>query len=172
MNTVRSILRMLNRAAIAICAVAILSMTVLGGVDVITTALWGKPIPGVYEMTETLMVFTVFLSLGYLHQERAYIAVDAAYEHFGPRVQRLADHLSLLLIATMFGLISWRAWGTALRSWEISEYSVGLIQFPIYPSKFAFAIGCTLLVISCLADLGKGRDLRMRGVIDQNKQSN
>jgi hypothetical protein len=42
------------------------------------------------------------------------------------------------------------------------ERSVGLIQFPIYPSKFAYAIGCTLLVVCCAVDLLKGRDFTMR----------
>jgi len=163
MEKARKLLELLNRSAIALCAVAILSMTVLGGLDIITTALFNQPIPGVYELTEMLMVVTVFLALGYLHQERAYIAVDAAYEHFNPRMQRLADYVSLLLVLGMFALIAWRAWDMALRSWAIGEYSVGLIQFPIYPSKFAFAIGSTLLIISCVVDLGKGRNLRMRG---------
>lgn len=162
MKALRSILDLLNSAALAICALAILSMTLLGGFDVISTALLGRPIPGVYEMTETLMVVTVFLALGYLHRERAYISVDVLYQQFGFRTQRLADYLSLLLIVVMFGLVSWRAWDMALRSWRIGEYSVGLVQFPIYPSKFAFAIGCSLLVVSCLADIGRGRDLRMR----------
>jgi TRAP-type mannitol/chloroaromatic compound transport system permease small subunit len=108
------------------------------------------------------MVMVVFLSLGYLHQERAYIAVDALYEHFSPAAQRIADYLSLLLIIGLFSMMAWRAWGAALRSWRIGEYSVGLLPFPIYPSRFAFAVGCTLLLIGCILDLRKGRNLRMR----------
>lgn len=158
------LLAAVNRAAIAICALAILSMTVLGGLDVISSAALGRPIPGTYELTESLLVLSVFLALGYLHQQRAYICVDILYDRLGFWKQRIADYISLLLITAVFAMMAWRAWGMAARSWDIGEYSVGLIQFPIYPSKIAFAAGCSLLVVCCLADLAKGRELRMRSV--------
>lgn len=165
------LLTVLNRAALAVCALAILSMTLLGGLDVLSTALFNQPIPGTYEITEMLMVVTVFLALGHLHQERANIAVDILYERFGFQTQRMADYLALILTGTMAGLMAWRAWDLALRSWQIGEKSVGLIQFPVYPSKFAFAIGCTLLTVCCLADLFKGRDLRMRSAsVDESNE--
>lgn len=163
MRHFNTLLKALNTSALAICAFAILSIALIGALDVIMTLLLGRPITGAYELTETLMVMVVFLALGYLHQERAYIAVDALYECFGFTAQRIADYFSLLLIVVLFSMMAWRAWIMALRSWRIGEYSVGLIPFPIYPSRFAFAIGCSLLLVCCIADLGKGKNLRMRG---------
>lgn len=151
-----SLLALLNKVALWLSGLAILAMTIIGGLDVIGYAVFGHPIPGAYESTETLMVVVVFLAFGLLHQNRAYISVDLLYRRVGARGQRALDIFTLLLITLFFVVVAWQGWLLAWRSWEIGEYSVGLVGFPIYPSKFALAIGASLAVLACLVDLARG----------------
>lgn len=158
-----TVLKRLNQATLMISGLAIVAMVLAGGLDVISGLVLSQPIPGAYEATETLMVFTVFLALGYLHQDRAYIAVDILYLRMGPRGQRAVDLLTLVLMTGYFAVIAWRGWAVALRSWSYGEYSVGLIAFPLYPARFALALGATLAVVCCLADLAAGGRFRKQG---------
>ena len=51
------------------------------------------------------------------------------------------------------GLIAWGGWVLAIDSWRVREYAEGIVQFPIYPSKFALAVGATLMTLQTLVDL-------------------
>jgi len=151
-----------NKATLWVSGVAILVMTVLGGLDVIGAAFFDHPIAGAYEATETLLVVSVFLALGYLHSDRAHVAVDILYGRFGPRMRWFVDVLTLSTMAIYFGAIGWQGWIKAVESWRIGEYSVGLVQFPIYPARFALAIGAGLVVLNCILDLLAGGHYRRR----------
>ena len=157
---VEAFLHRVNKAGLVLSGLAILMMTVLGGLDVLSNALFGLPIAGTYEATETLMVFTVFLGLGYLHQDRAYVAVDIFYWRMPARGRWLVDVLTLVLMTLYFSAIAWKGWSKALESWRIGEYSAGLVQFPIYPARFSLAIGVTTAVICCVLNLIQGGRFR------------
>ncbi len=146
----------ISRAALLVGGLAILAITLLGGFDIIFTFAFGRPIHGVFEATQTLMVIAVFLGLGAIHMNRSYISVEIAYDKLPRWGKRASEALTLLLMIGFFGFLAWRGWGNALHSWRIGEYTSGIVQFPIYPAKFAMAIGCTLAVLCCLHDLARG----------------
>jgi len=155
-GTIDRFLDRVCQVCIWVAGAGILLMTVMGGLDVLSTAVLGKPIPSVYEATEALLVLAVFLALGVVHRTGANVAVDIVYLRIGATARRAVDMLTLLLTGGFFAAIAWRAWLMALRSWEIGEYSVGIVPFPVYPAKFALAIGASLVVVLCLADLARG----------------
>ena len=134
---------------LAVASLSILAMTVLGGVDVITTAAFETPIPGAYEGTSSLMVMVVFLSLGHLEAERMQIAVDIVQRKLGVAVQKAVAILVGVLSLAFYGALTWQAWVMFTNSWSIREYSVGLVRFPIYPSKFAVVLGGALAMVCC-----------------------
>ena len=145
-----------NRITLFIGGLAILAITLLGGFDIIMTAIIGRPLHGVFEATQTLMVIAVFLGLGMIHLDRAYINVEVGYELLPPRGKRLSEALTLLLMLGFFSALAWRGWSNAIHSWRVGEYTPGVVQFPVYPAKFALAVGATLAVICCLIDLFSG----------------
>ncbi|MEX0408239.1 TRAP transporter small permease [Aquibium sp. LZ166] len=155
----------INRVTLFIGGLAILAITLLGGADIIVTLIFQRPIAGVFEATQTLMVVAVFLGLGMVHLNRSYISVDIAYDAMPSFGQRLSDTLTLLLMLCFFGALAWRGWGNALQSWRVGEYTSGIVQFPIYPAKFALAAGCTLAAISCVVDLVAGARFRKPAVL-------
>lgn len=148
-------LRRLNLVGLALAGTSVLLMTVLGGADILSTALLRQPIPGVYEATETLMVLVIFLSLGYLQLNEGNIVVDIIPSRLGVRSKRVLAAISHLVSLAFFSLLTWQAWLLAWASWSIREYSVGLVAFPIYPSKFAVALGAGLTVLCCAGRLVK-----------------
>ena len=139
-------------AAMAIAGISILVMTLLGGADVLATAA-GWPIPAVHELTEVLMVVVVFLCLGHLQITDGNIAIEILPNRLGPRGKRIQGAVAQCVALCFFATLTWQAWVLAVESWTIREYSVGLVRFPIYPSKFAVVAGAALTVMCCLARL-------------------
>lgn len=153
----------LNQLAAWFAGLSILGMTLLGGADMFSTLLFHKPVHAVFEATQTLMVMVVFLGLGLVHLNRAHICVDVGYDLMPRPMKRISDLLSLLFLGVFFGALAWRGWQAAVHSYAIGEYSPGIIAFPLYPAKFALAIGATLGV-ACVV-----HDLLLGGVFRQKK---
>jgi TRAP-type C4-dicarboxylate transport system permease small subunit len=139
-----------------IAGAAVLIMGVLGGLDVVSDVFLGRPLDATVETTEALLVVAAFMGLGVLHRRRGYIAVDLLRENSPMSVRRFLDCLSLVLMGAYFGLIAWRGWIAAFESLAVREYSNGIFRIPLYPSKFALAIGVTIATLYCALELVKG----------------
>lgn len=158
------VLGALNGGALVLASASVLLMTLLGGLDVLGTALLKRPIPTTYEATETLMVLVVFLSLAHLQRTRSHIAVDVVFTRMPPSLKRVIRAASHALAFGFFGLVAWKGWELAWQSLAVGEYAAGLVAFPLYPSKFALAIGATLAAVQALYDLViESRDTAARG---------
>lgn len=141
----------LTSAALWIGGLAILLMSVSGGVDVLFTAVLGKPIPMVYELTEALMALIVFLALGHLQMTDGHIAMELVPARLGPTGRRRHVLVVQVVALVCFAALTWQAWLMAMASWSVREYSVGLHPFPLYPAKFAVALGGALATLCCVA---------------------
>jgi TRAP-type C4-dicarboxylate transport system permease small subunit len=143
----------LHAVALAISSLAVLVMALVGGIDVISATTLDRPIPGVYEATELLMVALTVLAMSSLQARRRNIAVDVISARLPLTAQRSISLLSNLLGLIFFGLIAWQGWLLAWESVRVQEYAQGGVQIPVFPSKIAFAIGMTLLVLEYMKDL-------------------
>lgn len=152
-SLVHTSLSAINTAALWIAAACIFGMTMLGGLDVLSTAFLGEPIHTVVEATEAMMVMIVFLGLGMVHQNRLHIAADLLPGLLPPLGRRILHYVALVLMLAFFAMLAWRGWLSAQRSWRIGEYAAGLVAFPIYPARIALAAGATLAALNCLSEL-------------------
>lgn len=156
MKYLETILMIISTICAWIAGAAVLTMGILGGLDVVSDVFLGRPLDATVETTEALLVVAAFMGLGVLHQRRGYIAVDLLRENSPIAVRRLLDCLSLVLMGAYFGLIAWRGWVAAFESLAVREYSNGIFRIPLYPSKFALAIGVTVATLYCVLELLKG----------------
>jgi TRAP-type C4-dicarboxylate transport system permease small subunit len=146
------VLRQLHRIALWIASFSVLVMALLGGLDVISATAFDKPLPGIYEATELLMVVTTMMAMSTLQARRMNIAVDLVYRRMPRAAQKYVFLLSTLSGLALFGLIAWRGWLLAWESIQQLEYTQGGVQIPVYPAKVCFAIGLTLLVFQYVHD--------------------
>jgi TRAP-type C4-dicarboxylate transport system permease small subunit len=135
--------------AAAIAGFGVLLMMLIGGIDVITTKVFSKPIPGAYEITETLMVATVFLALALSQREKRQIRVELIAEKLGRGKRLFLDSIAEVLSLCMYGLIAWFGIQAAWESVQIGEFSSGIVKLPIWPAKVALAAGAVLMCVEC-----------------------
>jgi TRAP-type C4-dicarboxylate transport system permease small subunit len=150
---IQSFMHHSNTITLWIAGLAIFLMTILGALDVIFMALFKVPIYSTVEMTETLMVFVVYLGLGTVHEKRGHISTDLIYVRLPKKVKDVIDVFIMLMMTLTFALLTWTCWIAFLKSFKVKEYSVGIVRFPIYPTRFFLATGVTIALIWCIVDL-------------------
>ena len=143
----------LHAGGLAIAGLAVLAMALLGGSDVVGSAVFDQPIPGVYEATELLMVVITVLAMSSLQAKRRNIAVDIISRRLPFPSQRAILLASNLIGLVLFGLIAWQGWLVAWEAVKVREYAQGAVQIPVYPAKVLFALGMSLLVLQFLRDV-------------------
>lgn len=134
--------------------------------DAILRYALNRPLTGTLEGVELLLVIAVFLSLARTQAERGHIAVDIISARLAGRPRAALEALTALLGVVLFGAVTWATGGMALRSWQMGEYSAGLIAFPIYPSRILVALGSLLLSLQLLLELTRAAVALSNGASD------
>ncbi len=113
----------------------------------------GRPITGVLEGVELLLVFAVFASLAQTQADHGHIAIGVVTERLGTRARAALLAFTSLLGLGLFAMMTWATGELSWRSWQMGEYSAGLIAFPIYPSRIMVSLGCLLLSLQLALEL-------------------
>ncbi|MGH8764387.1 MAG: TRAP transporter small permease subunit [Burkholderiales bacterium] len=131
----------------------------LGVADVVGTQVFGRPVPGALEITESTMVLIVFGALAYAQIQRAHIRVELLYGLAGPRGKSFMDAVTHVVVLVYFALLCWQGIGEARYSWDIREATMGTIRLPLYIARWLLVAGTGLLVLQLardvVADLGR-----------------
>lgn len=132
---------------------ALLAIVAGVGVDTLLRYFANRPVAGMLEGVELLLVFAVFAGLAQTQAEGGHITIDAFTERLHDRVRVFVRALTALLALLLFAAVTWATGAYAWRSWQMNEYSAGLIAFPIYPSRFVVAFGSFFLCLQLLQTL-------------------
>jgi TRAP-type C4-dicarboxylate transport system permease small subunit len=140
------------RGSSALAGIILTGMMVLIIADVVMRYLFAKPIKGVFEVTEeVLMVMMVFLALAGSH----HIRVTFLMERLPQKFRDITRSVLLALTLGFFAVVVWQSWAHAFFSFIKRETSWGLIPFPLYPSRFMVFIGFLFLTLRLLVDFGE-----------------
>ncbi|MFV0665060.1 TRAP transporter small permease subunit [Denitromonas sp.] len=163
MPFVRTALRvvsdLLGRAALVFMMFLMLATTV----DVSVRAITGRPISGIFELSEIAMALIVFLGLGWTQIDDAHIRVTALNQLAPPWLRRVMNALSWATAAAALCLLAGPATDDAVRAFAIREFRWGYIEFPIWWAKIVLAAGLwfgalQMAVASLTALLGQAPD--------------
>jgi TRAP-type C4-dicarboxylate transport system permease small subunit len=139
-------------------ALVLFAMMILTAADVAGRYLFHKPIQGVYELTEFMMVCVVFLSLAYGQSVKGHAKVSVLVGRFPRRIQgfiQIANYALALIV------LSFMAWKSVERGFEVfvQKDCSGTLGIPVYPFLFIVALGCGGMCVELLRDIAE----RMRG---------
>lgn len=152
----------------ALASLATLIVMIAIVADVIFRNVTGRSVPGLLELSESGLVAAVFLGLAYAGTTNSHVSVDLLTSHINQTVARIlisAMWLASVLITSWF-LIS--AVERAIQSLERNEARTGLINWPLWPSRWIIVIGFAAFLIVAIINvvlllmkqpvLGEGHD--------------
>ena len=137
-----------NGRASQTAAVIAASLTMLLAISITTDAvarfITNRSIPGMVEVSETLLVALVFLAFGYCAYSGAHIALTLLTDALPGRITAVLRAVAFTLVAL---LLVWMLWATgtrALDSFTGGEYKFGLARWPLWPARTLIVVGLAL----------------------------
>ena len=131
------------------CA-AVIAMMLLSVTDVVLR-IFGKPVPGTYELVGFLGTIVVSFALAFTSMEKGHIAVELLVERLPQRAQLAIESFANFIGALLFGVIAYQAVLYALDLKKSGEVS-STLQMPAYPFIYGIAAGCALLCLLLITD--------------------
>jgi TRAP-type C4-dicarboxylate transport system permease small subunit len=132
--------------------VATFVMMVLVVANIIGRYLFNHPVTGTLEITESLLVVIIFLSLAMTQYDGGHIRVTILTRRLPRRVARAATVFAMACGAAFFTWCAYAAWRFAMQSWSFNEHEWGTVVFPLYPMKFIVFAGIAMLAFQFLLD--------------------
>jgi TRAP-type C4-dicarboxylate transport system permease small subunit len=133
-----------------VAGLATLVMMVIVVANVIGRYLFNAPIPGAFEVSQSVLTVTIFLSLALTQFHDGHIKVVILTRLLPLRGRRWVAVLMLLVAASLFAIASYATLEFAWESYLVNEQERGSIQYPLWPVKFVVFAGLVLLCIQYL----------------------
>ena len=136
----------------AIAAVFVFLLMLVISADVLGRYVFNQPLQGAFELSESLLVFVVFMGFAYTQHEKGNIRVQMVSSRLPARWRPLLDFVAHALGLAIFALITYEAGRYAMNAWLEGERSAGIVHVPLYPARFAVAVGCFFLALQFAID--------------------
>ncbi|MDO5676421.1 MAG: TRAP transporter small permease [Propionibacteriaceae bacterium] len=148
--------------------IATLIMMIAIAADVFFRTLYGRTLPGVLELSEAALVAAVFLGLAYTGATNSHIAVDLLTERLPAKVTQWVVLAAWVLTA---GITAWLTYATfvrAISSTQSGELRMGLVEWPLWPSRWMITIGFFLfLIVAVMNIIRLARGQEVLGIDEQ-----
>ena len=131
----------------------ILILTLLVPVDVLMRYGLNRPIAGLYELSELLLVGMVYLSITFVQAQKGHVAIDILYSKIPFRPRRVLAVFNSFLGIGITAVMTWRTAHLAWQAWLTQDYTSGLVPWPLWPAKAVISLGCGLLCLRLVRDL-------------------
>lgn len=152
-GSLQNIERFLNHVA---GSMILIGMMLLVTSDVIARFLFNRPIHGVTEITEFMMVGLLYFTLAHTQARKAHINVEILTSRLSPRARLVPEVITYFLGLLVFALITWQGVKSAADAWKIQEVTFGLIELPLFPAKVLVPIGSFVLCLRFILDILEG----------------
>ena len=122
--------------------------------DVIGRYVFNSPIPAVFEInSHFLMVMVVFFPLAYVHQKREHVFVTLFTDRLPAGGKAFLEGTSAILGLIAYALIGWYGLKRALSATQVLEYIPGIVDVPVWLSKWIIPIGCLAFCMELARDI-------------------
>ena len=102
-----TLIRWLGNACLAIAAVAIGLLAIIGTADSLGTQLFALPVPSALELSQAGLAVVVFMGLAFAQRRRGHVMVDILFNRFTGNVKVFFTGLALLAAVTFFAFLAW-----------------------------------------------------------------
>jgi len=120
--------------------------------DITRRGVWGKSVPGIYEMVLLLMIVVTFLAFANTQSLKGHIRVEFVAQRLSQQARATLEIVIYLMVLVFICLMVWQSIEGAYYSWEINEMRFSYIWFPTWIAKLFVPVGLSGLAFQFLAD--------------------
>ncbi len=122
-------------------------------VDVVLRYIFNAPLPEMFQLTEFMMIGVVYLAIAFVQQLKDHIKIEIATQWMPQKGQDILDIFGNLVGLFIFGLITWQTGRQAWEAWDTQDYTMGIVQFPLWPAKSILPVGIGLFCLRLILDI-------------------
>jgi len=134
----------------AVCLFIIVFVTVF---DVGGRILFNRPVYGTLGTIRTLLVFVIFFSLPFAQVSKTHIRVEFILQKMNKYKRHLLLSFGLIYNILIVGFLTYGCIRVAQKSFMMKEKLSGIMNYPVWPGRYAVAIGLFLLSLQYLVDI-------------------
>lgn len=127
----------------------LIPMMVLTAGDVIGRASLARPITGMVELSEYMLVVFILMGLAYTQQVKGHVRVSFLISRLPPRVQPVVEIITILLSLFIIIILAWQGWTVGIEERTVSD----MLRIPQFPFRLLVAIAASALCLELLIDL-------------------
>jgi len=146
-------LKKIERAFCYSAAALVFIMIFPTTLDVFLRYIFNAPLPEMFQLTEFMMIGVVYLSIAYVQQLKDHIRIDIATQWLPKKSQEILDLFAYCLSLFIVLMITWQTGRMAWEAFVTQDYTMGVVQFPLWPAKSILTIGMGLLSIRFFVDI-------------------
>lgn len=136
-----------------LCALMILAIAAMLAYEVTARYVFHAPTRWTSDVATTLMISLTFLAMAQSLRQRRMIRITALVGGGSPRVRRLAEAFSLLVILGFATLAVWLCAGAMAESYAMGRRQPTMLQMPEWIAELPIVLGYGLLGLQALANL-------------------
>lgn len=141
----------------------LLAVVAMNAASVVSAIFW-KPLPGDFEMTEMGIAVAAFCFLPWCQMTGANVSADIFTARAGPRLLA-AFQILAALVALGFALVLLRQMSLGMVDQRMYGYTTAILQTPVWWAFVPILISLGLLAVSALMSLAEAlRDFRGGGM--------
>lgn len=132
---------------------ALFLMILVTGVDVVMRYIFNRPIFGVMEITEVMMIVAIFMAISHTLNEKAHVSIDILTSRLAPKNKLVMEFITTLISLCTFVIIVWRVFEQTLFFAARNIPHSQILPIPSAPFAAVITLGCATLSILLLRDL-------------------
>ena len=144
----------LARALQILSQVALVALLGLVAHEVFVRYALNAPTQFSVEISEYLLVFISFASMGWILREDRHVRVRLVLDRLSPRVRAGVDAVVMVLLAAFAAVLVWTGGEMALTAWAGDDRSSSLLSAPLWvPHAFIPLGGLALMLVATVRAL-------------------
>ena len=132
----------------------LLAVVAIDAYSIIAGAVWGRPFPGDFELTEMGTAIAAFCFLPYCQMIGANVSADIFTMKASPKAIAVMGLVASLIALGFSGILVWRM-SAGLIDYRRYEEFTGILQIPIWWAFVPVVISLCLLVVASLMTLSE-----------------
>ena len=127
----------------------LLPLMLLSSLEVVSRAIWDRPLPGTVELSSYMLVIFILCGLAYTHQVRGHVRVNLLLTKLPPTLALLIEVITLLLSLFIMAVLAWQGWVVGLEQKTVSD----MLRIPQLPFRLLVSVAGLMMFLELLIDL-------------------
>ncbi|MFH1060182.1 MAG: TRAP transporter small permease [Pseudomonadota bacterium] len=127
----------------------LLPLMLLTSSEVVSRALWDRPIPGTVELSSYMLVIFILCGVAWTHQVRGHVRVNLLLTKLPPTLALAIEVITILLSLFIVAVLTWQGWVVGLEQKTVSD----MLRIPQLPFRLLVSLAGAGMLLELLIDL-------------------